>query len=94
MIRPGATLAVHSPPCCAASRAFGTNVLVVLVASGACVHPLGEIAARYNSPPGVVFVPVVEAPPMRWALTWRTTADSPVVRALAQTAAEVGPVVT
>ncbi|MFB4315201.1 LysR family transcriptional regulator [Actinomadura sp. 21ATH] len=66
--------------------------ILSLVATGRCVHPLGEIAARYNSPPGIVFLPITDAPAMRWALTWRSTADGPVIRALAQTAADLGPI--
>ncbi|MFF7046543.1 hypothetical protein ACIP4T_32115 [Streptomyces massasporeus] len=63
-----------------------------LVAAGQCVHPLGEIAARYNSPPGIVFLPVRGAPTIHYALTWRSTADSPTLPALAQTAADLGPI--
>ncbi|GLZ09092.1 LysR family transcriptional regulator [Actinomadura sp. NBRC 104412] len=66
--------------------------ILSLVASGQCVHPLGEIAARYNNPPGIVFLPVHDAPTLQWALTWRTTDDSPTIRALARTAAELGPI--
>lgn len=66
--------------------------IVSLVASSQCVHPLGEIAARYNSPPGIVFLPMPDAPPLQWALTWRTTSDSAAIRALARTAAEFGPI--
>ncbi|WP_433466090.1 LysR family transcriptional regulator [Spirillospora sp. CA-128828] len=66
--------------------------ILSLVASGQCVHPLGEIAARYNSPPGIVFLPMPDAPTLQWALTWRSTADSPIIRALAQTAADLGPI--
>ncbi|MFE0458620.1 LysR family transcriptional regulator [Kitasatospora sp. NPDC058965] len=66
--------------------------ILALVASGQCVHPLGEIAARYSSPPGIVFLPVEDAPELRWALVWRSADESPAVRALARTAAELGPV--
>ena len=66
--------------------------ILSLVGTGQCVHPLGEIAARYNSPPGIVFLPIRDAPALQWALTWRSTVDSPVIRALAQTAAELGPI--
>ncbi|QLY30372.1 LysR family transcriptional regulator [Nocardia huaxiensis] len=66
--------------------------ILSLVASGQCVHPLGEIAARYNKPPGIVFLPMPDAPILQWALTWRSTADSPAIRALAGTAAEFGPI--
>ena len=63
-----------------------------LVAAGHCVHPFGEVAARYTSPPGIVFVPLSDAPPLEWALTWRSTDDSSTIRALAQTAADLGPI--
>ncbi len=66
--------------------------LVALVASGQCVHPLGEIAARYNNPPGIVFLPVPDAPGLQWALVWRSAADNAAIRALAATAAEFGPI--
>ncbi|MFI9506180.1 LysR family transcriptional regulator [Nocardia sp. NPDC052566] len=66
--------------------------IVSLVASGQCVHPLGEIAARYNTPPGIVFLPMPDAPELQWALTWRTTADNAAIRAMARTAAEFGPI--
>ncbi|MCP9623534.1 LysR family transcriptional regulator [Nocardia otitidiscaviarum] len=66
--------------------------IISLVASGRCVHPLGEIAARYNSPPGVVFLPMPDAPELQWALTWRTISDSAAIRALARTAADLGPI--
>lgn len=66
--------------------------ILALVAAGHCVHPLGEIAARYNSPPGIVFLPITDAPALQFALIWRSTADSPAIRALAQTAGDLGPV--
>lgn len=72
------------------ARSF--HEILSLVASGQCVHPLGEIAARYNNPPGIVFLPLRNAPTLQWALTWRTDADSPAIRALARTAAELGPI--
>lgn len=73
-----------------AARTF--HEVLSLVASGQCVHPLGEIAARYNSPPGIVFLPVHDAPTIHYALTWRSTEDSPTLHALAQTAADLGPI--
>lgn len=66
--------------------------ILSLVAAGLCVHPLGVLAARYNSHPGIMFVPIHDAPDLPLALIWRSTADSPTIRALAETAADVGPV--
>ncbi len=33
-----------------------------------------------------------DAPELQWALTWRTTSDSAAIRALVDTAAELGPI--
>ncbi|MFF5372046.1 LysR family transcriptional regulator [Streptomyces sp. NPDC013187] len=66
--------------------------VLTLVASGECVHPLGEVAARYNNPPGIVFLPLPDAPALPWALVWRSTADNPTIRTLAETAADLGPI--
>ncbi|MCF6467782.1 LysR family transcriptional regulator [Nonomuraea sp. MG754425] len=66
--------------------------ILALVAAGHCVHPLGEIAARYNRPPGIVFVPLHDAPALRFALIWPSGTDHPAVRALARTAADLGPI--
>ncbi|MGF0319696.1 LysR family transcriptional regulator [Nocardia fluminea] len=37
--------------------------ILALVATGHCVHPLGEIAARYNNPPGIMFIPIATPQP-------------------------------
>jgi hypothetical protein len=37
-------------------------------------------------------VPLRDAPELRYALTWRSADDNPAVRALALTAAELGPI--
>ncbi|MGX1810299.1 LysR family transcriptional regulator [Nocardia sp. NPDC055321] len=66
--------------------------LLSLVATGECVHPLGEIAARYNSPPGIVFLPMPDAPLLHWALVWRTAAENSALRALAALATDRGPI--
>lgn len=61
------------------------------VASGqavACVTP--EIADFYAWP-DLVFLPVVDAPPSRWALVWRTSKETPIIRAFAQAASDVAP---
>ncbi|ROQ66337.1 LysR family transcriptional regulator [Streptomyces sp. 840.1] len=72
-----------------AARTF--HEILSLVAAGHCVHVLGEIAARYNNPPGIAFLPLHDAPALEWALTWRTGTDNPALHALARTAAALGP---
>ncbi|MFC4056942.1 LysR family transcriptional regulator [Planomonospora corallina] len=61
-----------------------------LVAEGRCVSPLNAHVTRYYSHPGVVFLPIADAPATRWALTWRTAGESAHIRALAQTARDIG----
>jgi DNA-binding transcriptional LysR family regulator len=73
-----------------AARTF--HEILSLVAAGRRVHPLDEIAARYNKPPGIIFLPLHDAPALEWALIWRTTADNPTIRALAETTADLGPI--
>ncbi|MEU5396913.1 LysR family transcriptional regulator [Streptomyces tibetensis] len=74
-------------------RARTFHEVLSLVASGECVQPLGEVAARYNNPPGIVFLPIPDAPALQWALTWRSSSDNPTIHALAEAAADIGPIV-
>jgi DNA-binding transcriptional LysR family regulator len=45
-----------------------------------------------QQPPGIAFLPIHDAPTIQFALTWCSNNDSPVIRALAQTAADLGPI--
>jgi DNA-binding transcriptional LysR family regulator len=62
-----------------------------LVAAGDCVCPLNAHVTRYYSHPGVTFLPISDAQPTEWALTWPTAHESLLVRAFAETARELGP---
>jgi DNA-binding transcriptional LysR family regulator len=65
-----------------------------MVASGECVTPIQAEAAIYYPWPGIVYLPIHDAPTYEWALVWRTAAETPLVRAFAEIAHEVGPMVT
>ncbi|MDO3701737.1 LysR substrate-binding domain-containing protein [Micromonospora sp. C28SCA-DRY-2] len=65
--------------------------LLTMVAAGRCLTPLNEHVLHYYSHPGVVFLPVHDAPPTEWALTWRAGDLPPRVRGFVDTAAELGP---
>ncbi|SDU62584.1 LysR family transcriptional regulator [Jiangella alkaliphila] len=65
--------------------------ILTLVAAGECVTPIGAQASLYAAHPGVCFVPIHDAPPTEWALVWRTSAQTPLIRAFAGAAADVGP---
>ncbi|MFC4037397.1 LysR family transcriptional regulator [Dactylosporangium siamense] len=61
------------------------------VSSGLAVSALNEHVVQYYSHPGIVLLPVVDAPPTEWALVWRTDDLHPRARALVDLAAALGP---
>lgn len=65
--------------------------LLTRVATGEFLSPMNEHALRYYSPPGVVFVPVHDAPVSEWALVWRKDALHPRGRGFVEVAAKLGP---
>jgi DNA-binding transcriptional LysR family regulator len=65
--------------------------VLTMVAAGRCLAPLNEHVLRYYSHPGVVFLPVHDAPTTEWALVWREGGAHPRVSGLIDTATELGP---
>ncbi|GIJ55703.1 LysR family transcriptional regulator [Virgisporangium aurantiacum] len=65
--------------------------MLTQVAAGRCLNPMGEHCSRYYSHPGVVFVPIHDAPPTEWALVWRTASLSRRARAFVEVAESLGP---
>jgi DNA-binding transcriptional LysR family regulator len=61
------------------------------VAARRCVNPVNEHCRRYYSHPGVVFVPVHDAPLTEWALVWRDGSLTPRARAFVDVAESLGP---
>lgn len=55
-------------------------------AAGECVVPTQAEAATYYSWPGIVFLPITDAPLGEWALVWRTAGETPLIRAFVQVA--------
>ncbi len=60
--------------------------------SGQGVHPLSEIAARYNSPPGMSSSSFPTPPPSTGPSRGDPPPTAPPLPALAQTAADHGPI--
>jgi DNA-binding transcriptional LysR family regulator len=60
--------------------------VLAAVAAGAAVVPIQEEASRYYAWPGIVYVPIRDAEPSRWALIWRTAGETALVRAFAEAA--------
>ncbi|NEW27135.1 LysR family transcriptional regulator [Nocardia cyriacigeorgica] len=61
---------------------------VKAVASGQAALAVPAEAARFYAWPNLVYVPVLDAPPVRWAFAWQTSEETPLIRAFAQTVRE------
>lgn len=55
------------------------------VGSGQAVIAAVAESARFYPWPNLVYLPIHDAPPVSWALVWRTAAETPAVRAFVQT---------
>ncbi|WP_229738378.1 LysR family transcriptional regulator [Isoptericola cucumis] len=55
--------------------------VLTLVAAGKVVCPVPDEGRRYFPWPGVVYLPLDGAAPVRWALVWRASDSTPLVRA-------------
>ncbi|WP_433184403.1 LysR family transcriptional regulator [Actinoallomurus sp. CA-150999] len=60
------------------------------VSSGQAAAGVAAEAAHFYPWPSLAFVPIHDASPCQWALVWRTDDESPLIRALAQAAADLG----
>jgi hypothetical protein len=63
---------------------------LTLVAAGRGVFAVGAHAARYHARPDVVYLPLVDVPPLEWGLVWPATRGAARVRAFAEAAHEAG----
>lgn len=55
--------------------------ILALVATGRGVFPVGEHAARFYPRPDIAYLPMPDAPSVRWAPVWLPGADSGLIRA-------------
>ncbi|MFI8965015.1 LysR family transcriptional regulator [Streptomyces sp. NPDC053493] len=67
------------------------NEALNVVASGQAVATATAEAGDFYNWPNLVFLPVVDAPPSRWALVWPSERETPLVQAFAQAAADSAP---
>ncbi|MEU4725634.1 LysR family transcriptional regulator [Nonomuraea dietziae] len=64
--------------------------ILTLVGTSEAVQPMGAHAARYHARPDVLFLPIHDAPRLRWGLVWRNDAESEQILALAQVILDLG----
>ncbi|MEV4136076.1 LysR substrate-binding domain-containing protein [Dactylosporangium sp. NPDC049742] len=57
-----------------------------VVAAGQAVTIVAAESAQFYPWPNITYVPVEDAAPIRWALVWRTAAETPHVRAFIEAA--------
>lgn len=86
-VLPESTPAGHPIPRGPAVTTF--QEVLALVAAGDVVCPVPDEGRRYYPRPGVAYVRLDDAPPVRWALVWRSSRTTPLVRALVGEASEV-----
>ncbi|MEV6768789.1 LysR family transcriptional regulator [Nocardia sp. NPDC051030] len=65
------------------AQAANFQDLILLVAAGKAITPVHAHAARYYSRPDVTYIPMPEVPPARWALIWRRSAETDLIKDLA-----------
>ncbi|MGK5642439.1 LysR substrate-binding domain-containing protein [Streptomyces sp. URMC 126] len=61
------------------------------VACGQAVATAAAEATGFYTWPNLVFLPVADAPPVRWALCWQADRDSPLVQAFVRAASDAAP---
>ncbi|TQS20122.1 LysR family transcriptional regulator [Microbispora hainanensis] len=65
------------------------NEMLTLIGAGHGVFPVGAHARRYYVRPDVAYIPLSDAPPLRWGLLWRADNSSARVRAFVQAAGDL-----
>lgn len=62
---------------------------LTLAGAGRGVAEVGAQTRRYYPRPDVVYVPITDAPPVRWCLVWHEDRETARVRAFSQAAEEL-----
>ncbi|WP_203847526.1 LysR family transcriptional regulator [Dactylosporangium siamense] len=62
--------------------------VLTLIGAGQGVFVVGEHATRFHARPDVAYVPLHDAPPLRWGPVWRTVRTTERVRAFVAATAE------
>ncbi|GAT70885.1 lysR family transcriptional regulator [Planomonospora sphaerica] len=71
-------------------RARTFHEALALIAGGQIVSTLNAHVDRYYTYPGILYLPVHDAPRTEWALVWRSADETPLIRAFVQTGHDMG----
>ncbi|MFE0022962.1 LysR family transcriptional regulator [Amycolatopsis sp. NPDC059021] len=66
------------------------DTIFTAVSTGEVVHNLGAHWARYNGRPDILYLPIDDFAGLRWALIWRSDAETEAIRGLAAVVREMG----
>ncbi|MFE1559207.1 LysR family transcriptional regulator [Streptomyces sp. NPDC058734] len=64
--------------------------LFMIISSGEAVHSFASQVTRFHVRPDITYLPLHDAPKLRWGLVWRSDNDSPMVRSFVRIAGELG----
>ncbi|MFI9345247.1 LysR substrate-binding domain-containing protein [Streptomyces sp. NPDC052773] len=71
-----------------AGRVNTFQEVLTTIADGHAVALTQAEAADYYPWPDIRYLPIRDAPPSRWALVWKSAAETPLIRAFAEAAAD------
>ncbi|WP_344056831.1 LysR family transcriptional regulator [Microbispora corallina] len=72
-------------------RAINMDELLTLVSVGEVVNVLPAHSTRYWPRPDIVWLPFRDFDPLHFGMVWRTDTETDLIRALAQTVRDLGP---
>ncbi|MEV7615564.1 LysR family transcriptional regulator [Streptomyces sp. NPDC089799] len=73
-------------------KVSNADELINLVAMGDIIHGFPSHVTRYWGMPNIRWIPIPDLPSLSYVMVWRTDAENDLVRALADTVRELGPV--
>jgi hypothetical protein len=64
--------------------------MVTIVSTSTALCTVMSHATRYYNRPGISYLPLADSHRLRWALVWRSEAETPQIRALARVVSDLG----
>ena len=61
--------------------AYSLPEALALIAAGKGAYPFGAQMIQYYQRPGIAYVPIIDAPPLRWGVTWPAGSETQLLHA-------------